>query len=122
MPPGAQPYAPVVATGSPSALATAGGFEKRSAVGLFFLVMVTCGIYAFFWYAETSRVARSRGAEIPPLWHVFIPILNLIWMWKWCQGMEKATGGRLSAGTSLIMLLFLGAIGMGLIQSKLNEL
>jgi hypothetical protein len=122
MPAGAAPYAaPITTTGGGSA---PGGEPvlQKSPVALFFLIMFTCGIYSLFWYGAASRFARARGAEIPPVWHLFIPILGLIYIWKFCKGMETASRGQMSAGTNLAMLFLLGAIGMAIMQSNLQKL
>ena len=93
---------------------------QKSPASVFFLTVLTCGIYSLFWYAGTAKDMEAKGAEIGPVWHLFIPILGLIWTWKWCQGAEKVSGGELSAGSSLIKLLFLGPIGMAMLQASFN--
>jgi len=111
------PYAPPAAAG-----ATGGKlFPEKSPVAVFFLTMVTCGIYSIFWYAGTKDAMEARGAEIGPTWHFFVPILGLIWWWKWCQGVEKVTNGQMTATSVLLKLWFLGAIGMAWIQSDFND-
>jgi hypothetical protein len=99
-----------------------GSFTHRSPVGVFFLTMITCGFYALFWYAETAKEMEAKGAEIGPWWHLLIPILGIIWVWKWCQGLEKVSGGEQSAGVNLLKLFFLGGIGMAMLQSSINKL
>jgi hypothetical protein len=99
-----------------------GSFTQRAPVTVFLLGAVTCGIYAYFWLHGTAKEMQARGVELPPFWHVFIPILGLIWFWKWCQGLEKATQGQLPATMNLLKLWFLGVIGMAWIQSDLNKL
>jgi hypothetical protein len=102
--------------------ARSGIFEEKSPIAVFFLTMFTCGIYAFFWYAGTAKQMEARGAEIGPVWHLFIPILNIIWFWKWCQALEKVSNGELAAGTNLLKLWLLGGIGMAMLQSRMNTL
>lgn len=97
-------------------------FEEKSPISVFFLTLITCGIYAIFWYAGTAKAMQARGAELPPIWHIFIPILGILWLWKWCQALEKVSNGELSAGTNLIKLWLLGAIGMAMLQSSMNKL
>jgi hypothetical protein len=64
---------------------------------------------------------RARGAEVPPIWHFFIPILNILWLWKWMQAVEHVTQGKASATTLLILwiVFFPGAIWIA--QNALNE-
>lgn len=79
---------------------------KRSAFTVFLLTSVTCGIYGLIWLANTKEEMNARGAKIPSMIHLFIPILNLLWLWKWCQGAEQVTGGKVSAGTAMIASFF----------------
>jgi hypothetical protein len=96
--------------------------QQRSPVTIVLLGFVTCGIYQLIWMHQVSEEMRARGAEIPPTWHIIIPILNLLWMWKWAQGVEKVTNGAQGAAMTFILLWFLGPISAFMIQPKLNEL
>lgn len=98
-----------------------GGFTQRSPMKTFFLAMITCGIYAVFWFKDTGEELAQKGADIPPWWHLLIPILGLIWLWKWAKGLEAATRGQLAAGTSFLLIWFLGGIGMAMLQSSMNK-
>ncbi len=135
--PGMQPGAPAmgVPAGQPGALAAAagqmvspgappaqGGFTQRSPAAVFFLSLITCGIYAMVWFKKTGDEFAAKGAEIPPWWHMLIPILGLIWLWNWSKGLEKVSGGQLSAGNTFLLIWFLGAIGMAMRQSALNKM
>lgn len=94
---------------------------KRSAVTVCLLGLITCGLYSLIWMIGTKDEMNARGADIPPAWHLIIPVLNLLWMWKWCQGVEKVTGGKSSAGLIFAMMFFLGPVGMFMAQSAFNE-
>jgi hypothetical protein len=93
---------------------------KRSPVAVFFLPMITFGIYSLVWTVKTKDEMVAKGADIPTAWALIIPIWNLIFLWKYCQGVEKVTKGAMGAGLALVMLWFLGTIGMAMIQSKFN--
>jgi hypothetical protein len=121
MPAGAAPYVPVAAATAPGQFA-ADSVLNRSPFGVFVLLMVTCGFYAFWWYAGVAKELRARGAEVPPVWHIFIPILGLIWLWKFCKGIDTVSRGRMGAALNLVMILFLGGIGMAVLQSGLRKL
>jgi len=70
--------------------------QQRSPVTIVLLGFVTCGIYHLIWMHQVGEEMRARGAEVPPTWHIIIPILNFLWMWKWAQAAEKVTNGALS--------------------------
>jgi len=119
MPAGAVPYQPPgAAPGAPAG----GSFQQRSPFMVFLLAAITCSIYSIFWFHNTANELKAKGQELPAFWHVFIPILGLIWMWKWCKALDAATQGQISAGMSLILMMLLGPIGMAMIQSKMNAI
>ncbi|MFW5739396.1 MAG: DUF4234 domain-containing protein [Myxococcota bacterium] len=93
----------------------------ESPVKIILLTMVTCGLYAIYYFYKSAEELNARGAEIPAFWWMFIPLLGLLWSWKWAQGVEKVTGGQQSAVMTLVFLMFLGPIGQYLVQSKLNQ-
>lgn len=97
-------------------------FKQRGPAAVFFLTVFTFGLYGIFWFADTKDTLEARGAEVGATWHLFIPILSLIWLWKWCQGVEKVSGGELSAGSNLVKVWLLGPIGMAMLQSSFNTM
>jgi hypothetical protein len=76
-----------------------------------------------YWFYKTAEDMNSKfQAGLPSFFMILIPILNILWLWKWCQAVEKVTKGGTSAVMALVFLLFLGPIGAMLIQNKFNEL
>jgi hypothetical protein len=63
----------------------------------------------------------AQGADIPTAWLIIVPIANLYWYWKWCQGVERVTNGKLSAPVAIILSLLLSIIGMAIIQDAFNK-
>lgn len=95
--------------------------KQRSPVAVFFLPFLTLGIYGLVWYVKTAGEMRPKGAIIPTAWLIIIPIAGIYWIWKWCEGVGKVTNNSLSAGAAFLVLLFLGPIGMAIVQSHLNR-
>jgi len=93
--------------------------QQRSPVAVFFLAILTLGIYQLVWYVKTGRELRSKGAEVPTAWLLIIPIANIYWLIKWCQGVGKVA--NFSAVAAFLVLLFLGPIGVAIIQSHFNR-
>lgn len=94
---------------------------KRNPLVVFLLTCVTCFIYGFVWFIQCAREMRARGAEIPHGILLFIPIVNLYWEWTFSKGVEKVTAGKTSGVLAFILLLFLGPIGMAILQSSFND-
>ena len=88
---------------------------------VFLLVFVTFGIYSIVWYVKAGREMRSRGAEVPTAWLMIIPLISLYWFWKWCAAVGKVTGGSMHGLVAAILLIFLGPIGMAVLQSQFNK-
>ncbi len=93
---------------------------QRNPLVVLLLGLFTFGIYPLVWLVGTKGEMVAKGADIPTGWLLIIPILNLLWLWKWAQGVEKVTGGDMGGALAFILLFFLGPIGMLLIQGKFN--
>lgn len=94
---------------------------QRSPIAVFFLPLITLGIYGLVWFVKTKDEMNSAGAEIPTAWLLIVPIANIYWIWKYCEGVGKVTRDDLSPIVALLLLVFLGSIGMAVVQSSLNK-
>lgn len=94
---------------------------QRSPIAVFFLPVITLGIYGLIWLVKTKDEMNSQGAEIPTAWLLIIPIAQLWWIWKFAEGVDKVTRGDTSGGLAFVLLLFLGNIGMAVVQASLNK-
>jgi hypothetical protein len=96
--------------------------KERSVAAVVVLSIVTLGIYAIVWTVKIKdELNAQHRAGIPTAWLLLVPIVNLWWSWKWCGGIELATGGKLSQVLAFVVLVVLGPIGMAIVQAKLNE-
>jgi len=95
--------------------------KNRSVVAVLLLTIVTFGIYAVYWQVSTKIEMNKRGATIPTAWFLIVPIVNIWWLWKYSQGVEKETNGSYSTVISFILLFLLGVIGMMIIQHEFNK-
>ena len=95
--------------------------KKRNPIAVALLPFITFGIYAIVWMVKTKDEMVAKGAEIPTAWLIIIPLVNIWWEWKYCQGVEKVTGGKMSGVLSFILLVFLGCIGAAIIQDSFNK-
>ncbi len=95
---------------------------QRSPASVFFLSLITLGIYALVWQVKTKNELNSKGAEIPTAWLLIVPLANLYWAWKYAEGVEKVTGGKISAVLTLILMLLLSIVGLAILQSEFNKL
>lgn len=96
--------------------------KKRNPIAVFFLPLITLGIYGIVWYVKTKEEMVSLGAEIPTAWLLIVPLANIWWIWKYSLGVEKVTNEKMSAALALVLLLLLGIIGMAVIQNTFNKI
>jgi hypothetical protein len=95
--------------------------QQRSPVAVFALSLITFGIYSLVWQVKTKNELNKLGGEIPTAWLLIVPFANLYWIWKYSEGVEKATNGKVSMVLALVLLLVLSIIGMAVLQSEFNK-
>ena len=96
--------------------------KNRSVLAVLLLTFFTFGIYGLVWFISTKiEMTEKFGAQIPTAILLFIPFVNIYWMWKWSEGVELATEGRMSGAVAFLMVFVLGFIGMAIVQAKFNE-
>jgi hypothetical protein len=96
--------------------------SRRSVLSVFILSIVTFGAYALFWMVETKEEMNAQGAKIPTVWLLVVPFANIYFIWRYCEGVEQVSGGRLSARIAFLLLFFTSFIGPVVLQSVFNKL
>jgi hypothetical protein len=94
---------------------------KRSVVAVIVLSLITFGIYGIYWFVATKTEMVDRGASIPTSWLLIIPIVNIYWTWKWCEGVDHVTQGKMSAAVTFLLVFLLGVIGVAIVQATFNK-
>jgi hypothetical protein len=94
----------------------------RNPLAVFLLPFVTFGIYSLYWMVQTKVEMNNRGAKIPTAWLIIVPFVNIYWLWKYSEGVEQVTGGKLSGVLAFVLLWLLGSIGSAIIQDSFNKL
>jgi hypothetical protein len=95
--------------------------KQRNVAAVLFLTLFTLGIYGIVWSVKTKNEMNKLGAQIPTAWLLIIPLVNIWWMWKYSEGVEKVTGGKLSTVMAFVLWFLLGVIGMMIIQYEFNK-
>ena len=96
--------------------------KHRSVLSVVLLSIFTLGIYTIVWLVKTKREMNSVGAEIPTAWWLIVPIGNIWWTYKYGQGVEKVTKGKVNAILAFVLFYLLWIIGMAILQSEYNKL
>jgi hypothetical protein len=96
--------------------------KNRSPIAVVLLSFITLGIYAWYWSVKTKTEMNSHGTNIPTAWIWLIPIVGQAWWyWKYSEGVEHITGGKLSTILTFVLLFVVGPIGMAIIQDAFNK-
>lgn len=95
--------------------------KNRDPILVFFLSIITLGIYALVWLVITKNEMNAKGATIPTAWLIIIPLVNYYWLWKFCEGIELVTNKGMTAPVAFLLVFFLSVIGMAIIQYELNK-
>ncbi len=96
--------------------------KQRSPIAVFLLPFITFGIYSLVWMVKTKGEMNTKGAEIPTAWLIIVPLVNIWWMWKYSEGVEKVTNAKMSGVLAFILLFLLGMIGQAIIQDSFNKI
>jgi hypothetical protein len=92
----------------------------RKPFNVLLLSTVTLGIYQLYWSLAIKDEMNQKGADIPTAWLLLVPLVNVWWFWKWCEGVATVTRGEASTFGTCLSMCLLGPIGAYLVQSKLN--
>ncbi len=95
--------------------------KRRNPIAVLLLPFITFGIYSLVWEVKTKCEMNRIGAQIPTAWLIIIPLVNIWWMWKYCEGVEQVTKGKTTQVIAFLLLFLLGMIGMAIIQDSFNK-
>ncbi len=95
--------------------------KKRNPLAVFFLPVITFGIYYFVRFVKVKEEMKFQGASIPTAWFLIIPFANLYFVWKFGQGVEMVTKKHMSAIACFLWIFLFSTIGMAITQSKINR-
>ena len=99
-----------------------GNVKYRSLVFVFVMTLITIGFYAFYWFYKTKEEINSLGASIPTFWLMIIPIANLYWMYKYCEGFSDYVAKDDNKILWFLLYIIISIVPMLIFQSELNKL
>lgn len=92
--------------------------KRRSAVAVFFLPIITFGIYSIMWLAKTRGEVNRSGAHAMTTWWILCPFGFFWYYWSLAKGINVVTG--LGTGGNYALLLLLGGLGASIVQARIN--
>jgi hypothetical protein len=84
--------------------------------------IITFGIYAIYWMISTKDDINSLGAKIPTGWLIIIPIANLYWIYRYCEGFSQYVKKDNNTLLWFIVSILVGIIMPAIVQSELNKI
>lgn len=96
--------------------------RERSILLVYLFSFITFGIYALYWMVSTKRDINSLGASIPTSWLLIIPIANLYWIYKYCEGFAQNVKKDDNTLLWFILYMIAGIIMPAIVQSELNKI
>ena len=98
--------------------------KQRNPFAVVGLTFITLGIYGWYWVVKTKGEMNELGApHIPTAWIWLIPFFGSIWwLWKYSQGVEYVTKGKLNGLLVLLVMVVLGFIGFAIVQDGFNNI
>jgi len=96
--------------------------KKRNIAMVYLLSFITFGIYGIYWMVVTKNEINGLGAEIPTAWLIIIPIANIYWMYKYCEGFSEKVKKDDNPILWFVLYILVGIIMPAIVQSELNKL
>ncbi len=97
--------------------------KRRSIVGVILLPFVTLGIYVLYWFVSTKRELNRKGASIPTAWLLIIPLVNIWWLWKYFEGAEHVSEGKINGVLVFLLDIFVTSlVSMIICQLEYNKM
>ena len=83
---------------------------------------ITFGIYTIYWLVSTKEEMNTLGATIPTAWLIIVPIVNIYWIYKYCEGFAQYVKKDNNTILWFALYILLGIVIPGIVQSELNKL
>lgn len=96
--------------------------KYRNIFLVYLFSILTFGIYALYWAVSTKNEMNRLGAEIPTGWLLIIPIANIYWAYKYCEGFAQKVKKDDNTILWFIVYVIVGIVMPAIVQSELNKL
>lgn len=96
--------------------------KRRSPALVLILEVITFGIYGIYWIIRTKEEINSLGADIPTVWLLTIPVVDIYFFYKYAEGFSTFVKKDNNVVLWFLLLLFLCPVAMVIIQAELNKL
>ncbi len=96
--------------------------KERNVVLVYLFSIITLGIYGIYWIISTKNEFNKLGAEIPTAFLLIVPIVNIYWVYKYCEGYSNHVRKDNNAILWFVVYIFAGFLIPAFVQIELNKL
>jgi hypothetical protein len=96
--------------------------KKRNIILVYIFGIITFGIYFLYWSVSTKNDINSLGGKIPTAWLLIVPIANIYWAYRYCEGFADNVKKDGNAILWFVLYIFVSIIMPAIVQSELNKL
>jgi ABC-type transport system involved in cytochrome c biogenesis permease subunit len=96
--------------------------KERNRFLVYLFSLITFGIYLLYWVVSTKNEMNRLGAKIPTAWLIIIPIANLYFAYKYCEGFSEKVKKDNNTVLWFILTIIIGIVMPAIVQSELNRL
>lgn len=96
-------------------------FELQPAGDVAVMTLASFGVYSWIWRWRAAKQLEQRGAELPPFWLLFTPIVYWYWLWKWAGAVRQVSQRKLLGGPAAYLLGQFPVLGAWLAQAWVNH-
>jgi len=96
--------------------------KERDPMMVLVYTFLTCGLYMLYWLFETSKELTELKAELPELWFIIIPGLNLYFMYKYLEEWHRIVKYEQDFMMVLLIAFVFSPIVIYWVQIELNKL
>lgn len=96
--------------------------KKRNVFLVYFFSIITFGIYGIYWAVSTKNEFNSLGAQVPTAWLIIVPIANIYWLYKYCEGFAVNVKKDNNTILWFILTMIVGIIMPAIVQVELNKI
>ena len=99
--------------------------KQRNPIFVIVASFLTFFLYALYWFYSTAGelIELTKSGSSAALWTIglFVPIVNLWIIWKYCSAAEEISEGRLSKVMLFVLWIVFVPISMYMVQNELNQ-
>ena len=96
--------------------------KERNVVLVYIFTIITGGIYLLFWLVSTKEEINKLGGDVPTAWLIIIPVANIYWMYKYCEGFSLHVKKDNNAILWFLVYIVVSVIMPAIVQSELNKI